>query len=139
VPLEVQGDDEASAKAFVRYYCEVLSAAMVTGGTSDLDALALPRCLTCRNFSALIRDTYDKGGHYETKGWAVQAAVSLTWSGAHQAFGLRTQQEDENPLRSEHQACPSKQVRDHAHASDRRAESRSLAHGAAGGDPMSWA
>ncbi len=86
------GDDEASAKAFVRYYFEVFSDALTSGDTATFEALSLARCKTCRDFAGLIRDTYDKGGHYETSGWSVEAAYTLEWTGTRIVFALRTRQ-----------------------------------------------
>jgi hypothetical protein len=92
LPPEAQGDDEAAAKAFVEFYFELISDAMVSGNTRQLSAHSGKRCTTCRNFVSMIDETYTEGGRYETRGWAVEEAVPVGESGGRQYFALRTRQ-----------------------------------------------
>jgi hypothetical protein len=72
VPPEAVGSDEASAKAFVRYYFEVITAAMQDGDTSWLRELSAQGCESCTGIAELIDDVHEKDGGYRTKGWAVR-------------------------------------------------------------------
>lgn len=69
IPPEARGDDEASAKAFVRYYFEVMTEAVVTGNTTAMRQLDTMRCISCRNLARRLDEVYGKGGSYRTKGW----------------------------------------------------------------------
>jgi hypothetical protein len=75
IPPEAQGTDEASAKAFVRFWFATLSKAMQTGATADVRALSAARCQSCSGVLGLIDDTYGKGGRYDTKGWKPERLV----------------------------------------------------------------
>ncbi|MBD8870567.1 DUF6318 family protein [Nocardioides donggukensis] len=69
IPSEAVGTDEASAKAFVRYWFEVLSEAMTTGDTKAALALSTKQCQSCQSITGRIDNVYNKGGRLKTDGW----------------------------------------------------------------------
>jgi len=92
LPPEAQGDNEAAAKAFVTFYFELISDAMVTGDTSRLSEFSSPECTTCGSYVALIDETYSEGGRYVTRGWSVEATAAVGNTGEQHHFALRTLQ-----------------------------------------------
>lgn len=77
LPPEAQGDDEAAAKAFVEFYFELISEAMVTGDTSAIPQYSTADCQTCKSVPSRIRNVYDKGGRFETRGWIIKKLAPL--------------------------------------------------------------
>ncbi|KRF19738.1 hypothetical protein ASG90_20110 [Nocardioides sp. Soil797] len=95
IPPDAQGTDEASAKAFVRFYFETLSDAMESGDTTPLRQLATEKCETCTNLVRLIGGTYRKGGSYETEGWRVAKSLrGPAQPGGRKSLLLKTIQEE---------------------------------------------
>lgn len=92
LPPEAQGTDEAAAKAFVRFYFELISDAMVTGDTRLLSEFSSTKCGTCGNYVDLIEETYAEGGSYVTRGWTVQAVAAVGSSDNQRQFAVRTRQ-----------------------------------------------
>jgi hypothetical protein len=74
IPPEAQGTDEASAKAFVRFWFETLSAAMLSGDVTQVTELSA-NCVSCSNLARTIQDVYRKGGRFESAGWVVEGSV----------------------------------------------------------------
>jgi hypothetical protein len=77
IPPEAQGEDDESAKAFIRYYFEVLSTAMVTGDTSALQGFSGDACRTCRGLIDRITNLYEKNGRVTTSGWIPEKLTRL--------------------------------------------------------------
>ena len=69
IPPDAMGTDEASAKAFVRYWFRVFTDSMNEGNSDALVALSAADCTTCKAFADLISRTYSKGGRIESNGW----------------------------------------------------------------------
>jgi len=76
IPPEAQGTDEASAKAFVRFYFATLSAAMMSGDSSAIPPLSASSCQSCKSIPGRIDSIYDRGGRLDTEGWRVQSLIS---------------------------------------------------------------
>ncbi|KQZ67039.1 DUF6318 family protein [Nocardioides sp. Root151] len=89
IPTDAQGTDEASAKAFVRFYFATLSEAMQTGDTEALRQLATKKCKTCRTVPARIRNVYSKGGSLQTEGWKVANVVTYAEESRSLGFYLK--------------------------------------------------
>ncbi len=94
IPPEALGDDEESAKAFVKYYFEVVSEGIVTGDMSTLEQLSHAKCESCNALSERVVNVYDKGGALKTEGWIVEALVrDPTDNPRHKAFFARVRQD----------------------------------------------
>lgn len=72
VPPEARGTDEASAKAFVKYWFKVLSQSMSDGQVRSVLDLSDPRCKSCKDLTAAIAEVYAEGGRFKTTGWHVE-------------------------------------------------------------------
>lgn len=72
IPDEARGTDEASAKAFVRYWFEVLSRSMDDGNVGLVDDLSAKDCRSCSSLADAIAEVYADGGRFKTEGWKVQ-------------------------------------------------------------------
>lgn len=72
IPPAAQGTDEASAKAFVRFWFESLSQAMNTGNVAAAKGFSHSRCSSCTALLDAITDVYDSGGRFQTAGWQVE-------------------------------------------------------------------
>lgn len=77
IPPAAQGTDEASAKAFVRFWFESLSSALVTGNFESMDQLTAATCQTCQGLRDQVTRVYQDGGRYETDGLRVEEIVTL--------------------------------------------------------------
>jgi hypothetical protein len=65
MPEEAKADTKAGARAFVKYYIELINQAQATG---DVDALATaedPGCRSCANARQTLNSIYGTGGHIE--------------------------------------------------------------------------
>ena len=62
LPPEAEGNDEAAAEAFIRYYWDVVDYAQSTGDMKTLETLALPSCGSCETGNAYLRKLYNNGG-----------------------------------------------------------------------------
>lgn len=69
LPEEAQGSDEASAKAFVRYWFEVLSYSLNSGSSTRLMSLSTSDCISCGALRKNIREAYEEGGRVDADGW----------------------------------------------------------------------
>ena len=69
LPPEARGDDEAAAKAFVKFYFELVSDAVNTGEVTHLVRFSASNCQSCNALTKNLTDVYGKGGRFETKGW----------------------------------------------------------------------
>jgi hypothetical protein len=65
---EVSSDGVEGAKAFVRYYSELLNYAYATGDSRELRRLSSDACLACQRSINAIRHIYEAGGRAEG-GW----------------------------------------------------------------------
>lgn len=61
-PPEMDGDDEAAAEAFIRYYFDEASYAVMSGDVSTIKSLAAPVCAACRGFTGAVETVHEKGG-----------------------------------------------------------------------------
>jgi Family of unknown function (DUF6318) len=68
---------EEGAVAFAKHWIDVFNEAGKSGDTSRLRQLSGRRCNSCSNFADMIEDLYSGGGHLETQGWSVLAAVPV--------------------------------------------------------------
>jgi hypothetical protein len=71
MPVEARGTSKKSAKAFVRYYVDVLNHATVTGRTSRAKQLSAPSCESCEAMLERIDEIYANGGYLAGEGWRV--------------------------------------------------------------------
>jgi hypothetical protein len=72
MPVEARGTSKKSAKAFVRYYVDVLNHAAATGDTTDLRSSSDPDCRACRGIYSKIDKVYDSGGFFRGEGWEIE-------------------------------------------------------------------
>ncbi|HET6668497.1 MAG TPA: DUF6318 family protein, partial [Intrasporangium sp.] len=92
IPPAAQGTDEASAKAFVRFWFESLSSALVTGNFESMDQLTAATCQTCQGLRDQVTRVYQDGGRYETEGFRVERFLRLDYSRRSPRFGLRVRE-----------------------------------------------
>jgi hypothetical protein len=71
LPDAAKGTSEASAKAFVRHYVELINYAMRTGRTKPLRPMRAAGCRTCTAIESRILAVYRNGGRLEGAGWSV--------------------------------------------------------------------
>ena len=71
MPAEAKGTSQKSAKAFVRYYIDVLNFATATGDTGTALRLSSPNCDSCSGMLDKIQDVYSQGGYFRGEGWTV--------------------------------------------------------------------
>jgi hypothetical protein len=71
MPAEARGTSKRSAKAFVRYYVEVLNHATATGDTSRVRQLSAPSCESCAAMLERIDEIYANGGYLAGDGWRI--------------------------------------------------------------------
>jgi hypothetical protein len=64
-PAAMKGDDVAGARAFVKYYFDLLGYAQATGDTDAVSKVALPDCAACSGTVRFIRQIYKTGGEIE--------------------------------------------------------------------------
>jgi hypothetical protein len=74
LPAAAQKATKAGAEAFVEYYWEVVSYALVTGDLQRLTALAGPDCDGCDGGADFIRRVYDKNGSITADPYGVESA-----------------------------------------------------------------
>ena len=89
LPPEAEGNDEAAAEAFVRYYYDVVNYAQATGDVRTLRSLALPACEGCQGGVEYLEGIYQAGGFLKGADYTIQTAeVSAeTQSGGTRTFG----------------------------------------------------
>ena len=69
MPAAAKGDGRAAAKAFVKYYIDLINYAEVTGDVRPLQRVTTHRCHDCKAIIDAISNTYQRGGWYRTAGW----------------------------------------------------------------------
>jgi hypothetical protein len=84
MPAEARGTSKRSAKAFVRYYVDVLNHAMATGDTERLSELGATSCGSCEAVVTNIQGLYVGDGHLEGEGWEVRRTRHLGRSSGHE-------------------------------------------------------
>ncbi|WP_295656672.1 DUF6318 family protein [uncultured Nocardioides sp.] len=62
LPPEAEGNDEAAAEAFVRYYWDAVDYAQLTGDLKALKKLSLPSCASCNSGNEYVSNMYANGG-----------------------------------------------------------------------------
>ena len=72
MPAEAKGTSEKSAKAFVRYYIDVLNFAGSSGETAQLKQISHVDCTSCQGVTSSIDRVYADGGRYIGRGWSVE-------------------------------------------------------------------
>lgn len=77
IPEAAQGTDEASAKAFVRFWFDTLDASSNSGDVTALKALSTDGCDPCTALIRAITDTYEAGGHIESGGWVTKRVLRM--------------------------------------------------------------
>jgi hypothetical protein len=71
LPPEAEGSSPQAAKAFVRYYVDILNYAFVTGDVQRLRFESSKDCAGCEEYAVFIRDMYEAGGFYDGEGWFI--------------------------------------------------------------------
>jgi hypothetical protein len=84
---EVSSGGVEGAKAFVRYYNEVLNYAYATGDTEELQRLSAPGCAACQLSINSVRRFNANGGHVEG-GWRAVLSAELPGRPAGPNFQL---------------------------------------------------
>jgi len=97
MPAEARGSDQASAKAFVRYWFDVFNYAVNTGDSVRLMRLSASECVTCKAFRRNIRRAYADGGHVRAMGWTPTSIRPLE-KFEEPTFALRVRQGEEEHL-----------------------------------------
>jgi hypothetical protein len=77
LPDAAKGTSEASAKAFVRHYVELVNYAMRTGDVGQLRALSAKGCRSCAAVASNVETVYADGGKLTGKGWRITALQPL--------------------------------------------------------------
>ena len=72
MPAEAKGTSEASAKAFVRHYVEVLNYAGPAGDDQAIRQLSSPKCTACSAIADFIKEVEANHGSIDGKGWLVR-------------------------------------------------------------------
>lgn len=72
LPPEAEGNDEAAAEAFIRYYYDVVNYAQRTGDVTTLKSHSLPSCQACTDGANFLRDMYANGGEQVGGDYEVQ-------------------------------------------------------------------
>lgn len=75
-PPEADAFTSEGAAAFVRYYIDVINAAVATNNAQQLAALSGPDCDSCQNYLASIAKTVADRGHVESGKLSVLSAVA---------------------------------------------------------------
>lgn len=76
-PKAANGTSNEALAAYVGYWIDTLNYATVFGDAEALRAVSTDKCQTCQEFAATLDQVYGAGGHVETDGWQLQAAVPL--------------------------------------------------------------
>lgn len=91
-PAAMKGDGVEGAEAFVEYYFDVVTYAVLTGDTTHAEKLALPDCASCRGLLDTVDAVYDKGGSVrggEMRAEDVRMAAKEVAADSLQAYGGR--------------------------------------------------
>jgi hypothetical protein len=97
IPAEARGTDEASAKAFVRYWFELFNYAVNTGDSIRLMRLSASDCASCQAFRKNIQKAYADGGGVRAVGWTPTSIRPIGVS-EDPTFALRVRQGEEEYL-----------------------------------------
>ena len=97
MPAAAKGDGRAAAKAFVRYYIDLINYAGRTGDVRRLKARSGTDCLSCMELVRLFSMTYSQGGYFHTRGWTPgvlfvsPGRTSTDWVGALEVIEHRVE------------------------------------------------
>jgi uncharacterized protein DUF6318 len=69
MPAGAKGTSAASAKAFAKYYVELINHASMSGETVDLRAASTKKCSACEAIANEVERQYKNGGHLEGGSW----------------------------------------------------------------------
>jgi hypothetical protein len=69
MPAAAKGKGRPAAKAFVRYYIDLINYAESTGDAAALGPLVTSECRDCADLRRKIASTYRDGGWFKTSGW----------------------------------------------------------------------
>ena len=78
LPAEAAGASPKAAKAFVRYYVELLNYAFITGNVTTLRRVSTSDCSGCQDYVEFISDLYSSGGFYTGDGWRVERVIATS-------------------------------------------------------------
>jgi len=73
LPTTAKKKSAAGAKAFSRYFVDVLWYTAVTGKTSLLNQVSMYACANCRNYNRNITMTYKSGGWIRTSKFLIES------------------------------------------------------------------
>jgi hypothetical protein len=73
MPAEAKGTGAKAAKAFARYFVQVINHAMATGDIGPLRAASSRRCHSCTAVEQRVESVYSAGGHFEGDGWHIRS------------------------------------------------------------------
>jgi hypothetical protein len=73
LPAEARGTSAAAAKAFVRYWVEVLNASAMSGRSASLRAASSKGCVGCLAIADFIDQVRERGGAIRGDGWDVRS------------------------------------------------------------------
>lgn len=72
LPAEAEGTSPAAAKAFARYYIELVNYAAATGDTQPARQVSSARCQSCNGILGKVDEIYSSGGRLTGEGWRVR-------------------------------------------------------------------
>jgi hypothetical protein len=87
-PPEAEGTSPKAAKAFARYYIQLVSHAIVSGDTSELRKVSSEDCVSCDAIAGNIEEIYAAGGHIKSDGWRVRTIQVLGTAGDSTVLSL---------------------------------------------------
>lgn len=73
LPPEAKGTSAKAAKAFVRYYVQLINFATVTGSTQGLQSASGAGCKSCSDVVDRINSVYGAGGRIQSDGWRINS------------------------------------------------------------------
>jgi hypothetical protein len=77
LPDAAKGTSEASAKAFVRHYVELINFAVATGSTQAFTAVSDRNCVSCNAVADRVRNVYGAGGSIISDGWVIESIQTV--------------------------------------------------------------
>jgi hypothetical protein len=97
MPAAAKGKGRPAAKAFVRYYIDLINYAGRTGEVDELASLSADACESCSQLTSLFEKTYSRGGFFDTKGW--QPAALFVIPGTERGVWTATTEVTEHRVR----------------------------------------
>jgi hypothetical protein len=76
LPKAAEASNRAGAEAFVRYYIALINFAGSTGHTTELKRHS-SGCSSCDNLASAFQETYERGGHYDSRGWRIYSQFTV--------------------------------------------------------------